>query len=39
MSNPILFDIALAILIILGFAMYQETAPGTWQLIKRILGR
>jgi hypothetical protein len=39
MSNPVIFDLALAVLIVLAFALYQETAPGTWALIKRILGR
>jgi len=38
-SNPLVFDLALASSIILAFALYQEAPPGTWALIKRILGR
>ncbi len=39
MSNPLIFDLVLAVAIVLAFALYQDSAPGTWALIKRILGR
>jgi len=39
MSNPAIYDLALAVTIALAFALYQETPPGTWALIRRILGR
>jgi len=38
-SKQIVFDLALAGAVILAFALYQEAPPGTWALIKRILGR
>ena len=38
-SKQIVFDLALAGAIILAFALYQEAPPGTWALIRRLLGR
>jgi hypothetical protein len=38
-SNQLIFDLALAGAIVLAFALYQEAPPGTWALIRRILGR
>ena len=38
-SNPFVFDLMLAAATILAFALYQEAPPGTWALIRRILGR
>ena len=38
-SSPLIFDLALVSAIILAFALYQETPPGTWAHIRRILGR
>lgn len=38
-SKQIVFDLALASAAILAFALYQEAPPGTWALIKRLLGR
>jgi len=38
-SNPLTFELGLGALGILIFVLYQETPPGTWALIKRILGR
>jgi hypothetical protein len=38
-SDPLIFDLALAAGIILAFALYQEAPPGTLALIKRLLGR
>jgi hypothetical protein len=39
MSNPVIFDLALACGIVLAFALYQETPPGVWAMIRRLLGR
>lgn len=38
-SSPLIFDLALGVLIVLAFALYQEAPSGTWALIRRILGR
>jgi hypothetical protein len=39
LSNPVVFDLTLACGSALAFALYQETPPGVWALIRRLLGR
>jgi hypothetical protein len=38
-SNSLIFDLALAAACILAFASFQEAPPGTWALIRRLIGR
>jgi hypothetical protein len=38
-SSPLIFELGLAAVSILAFALYQEVPPGLWALIRRILGR
>lgn len=37
LTNPLIFDLLLAVTIVLAFALYQEAPPGTWTHIRRIL--